>query len=103
MRASMPSTYFSNSQPSRDLPTPAVPQTATIPGRPSSTTEWKSSVTRRSSRSRPAGERRLEAVHALAATHRSDHGARREQVQRLRLALEEVLAGVVVGDRGGGQ
>ena len=45
--------YFSNSQPSRDLPTPAGPDTTTIRGIRRSAAAWNNSRTVRSSASRP--------------------------------------------------
>ncbi len=48
-----PSRYFSNSQPSRDFPTPAGPDTTTIRGIRRSAAAWNSSLTVRSSASRP--------------------------------------------------
>ena len=45
--------YFSNSHPSRDLPTPAGPDTSTIRGTRRSAAAWNSSLTVRSSASRP--------------------------------------------------
>ena len=45
--------YLKNSQPRRDLPTPAMPTTETSCALPSSAQAWKSSFTKRSSRSRP--------------------------------------------------
>ena len=47
-------------------------------------------------------ERRLEHLLALASTDPSDHPRRPPQPQRLGLALDRVLAGVLVGDRGRG-
>ena len=54
MPSARPSTYFSNSQPSRDLPTPAGPDTSTRRGVRRSTHEWNSSLIVRSSASRPS-------------------------------------------------
>ena len=51
--AASPSAYFSNSQPSRDLPTPAGPDTSTSRGTRRSAAAWNSSLTVRSSASRP--------------------------------------------------
>src|SRR5262245_49230808 len=48
-----PSRYFSNSQPSRDLPTPADPDTSTSRGTRRPAAAWNSSLTVRSSASRP--------------------------------------------------
>ena len=48
-----PSRYFSNSQPSRDLPTPAGPATSTSRGTRRPAAAWNSSLTVRSSASRP--------------------------------------------------
>ena len=48
-----PSAYFSNSQPSRDLPTPAGPATSTSRGTRRSAAAWNSSRMVRSSASRP--------------------------------------------------
>ena len=48
-----PSMYFSNSQASRDFPMPPIPTTETRLPRRSSAEAWKSSLTSRSSRSRP--------------------------------------------------
>ena len=45
--------YFRNSQPSRDLPTPAGPDTSTSRGTCRSAAAWNSSLTVRSSASRP--------------------------------------------------
>jgi len=45
--------YFSNSQPSRDLPTPAGPDTSTMRGTRRSAAAWNSSLSVRSSASRP--------------------------------------------------
>ena len=51
--AASPSTYFSNSQASRDLPTPASPSRTTSRGRRDSSVPWNSSLTSRRSPLRP--------------------------------------------------
>src|SRR5580693_9192583 len=53
MSSTSPSAYFSNSQPSRDLPTPAGPDTSTSRGARRSAAAWNRSLTVRSSTSRP--------------------------------------------------
>ncbi len=45
--------YFSNSQATLDLPTPASPSSTTKAGRPVSSVVWNSSLSSRISRSRP--------------------------------------------------
>ena len=90
--------YFSNSQASRDLPMPATPTTETSWAVRSSATAWKSSLTRRSSRSRPTNgaSRPVDAAAAAALRRRRAAPARAGPA---RLALELVLARVLVGDR----
>ena len=97
-RRSRPSMYFSNSQARRDLPMPAMPITETRCALPSSALAWKSSLTSRSSRSRPTngGSRPADLQRAAA---RGDDAQRAEERDRLGLALQLVLAGVLVGDR----
>src|ERR1700691_3628743 len=51
--AASPSAYFSNSQPSLDLPTPAGPETSTSRGTRRSAAAWNRSLIVRSSASRP--------------------------------------------------
>ena len=66
--------YFSNSHASRDLPIPAIPTTETRCAFFSSALAWKSSLTRRSSRSRPTngGSRPVDfSAPARAAVTRS--------------------------------
>ena len=91
--------YFSNSHAIRDLPIPGTPTIESRCARPSSAVAWNSSLTRRSSRSRPrnGGSRPAERPSPFA---RSDHPERTPERLRLGLALELVLAGVRVGDRG---
>ena len=63
--AASPSTYFSNSQTSRDLPTPGSPSSTTSRGRSDSCVEWNSSLTS-AQLAVATDERRLEAVDALS-------------------------------------
>jgi hypothetical protein len=96
----MPSRYLKNSQPSRDLPTPASPDTTTSRARDRSTVSWNSSLSARSSRSRPrngASSPSKRWAPPLPATTCSAVNS----ADGLRPALEEVLAGRGVGDRPG--
>ena len=78
------------------------PTTTSSAGRPVSSTPWNSSLTIRSSRSRPtSGASRPSARCAPPAVR--DDGAGRPQRHRLGLALELVRADVGVGDRRAGQ
>ena len=90
--------YFSNSHASRDLPIPAMPVTETSCALLLVRDAWKRSLTRRSSRSRPTNGA---SSPATCATPRDagDHAQRPPERDRLRLALELVLAGVLVHDR----
>src|SRR4051795_12207359 len=110
--------YFSNSQPSRDLPIPATPITDISWARRSSAAAWKSSLTSRSSRSRPTnGGSSPAEFNAAPRGHATPKGhlrgnprllplapARRRDAQgspeghSLGLALEHVLARVLVRD-----
>ena len=101
--ATRPSMYLKNSQARRDLPTPATPETSTSLAEWRSAEAWKSSLTRRSSWSRPM-KGGLEDSRALRAGDGRDDPGRLEEPHRLGLALQLVLAGIGVGDRrrGGG-
>ena len=90
--------YFSNSHASRDFPIPAIPVTETRCALRSSALPWKSSLTMRSSRSRPTngGSRPAERwAPPRAASTRSA----RWSAHRLRLPLQLVLARRLVRDR----
>ena len=85
--------YFSNSQPSRDLPTPAGPDTSTSRGTRRSAAAWNSSLTVRSSASRP-DQRRLQPIDPLHAAYPGQHPHRPPQTLRLGLALQRMLPGI---------
>ena len=94
--------YFSNSQPSRDLPTPAGPEASTRRGTRRSTAAWNSSLIVRSSASRPVSGR-LQPVDPLRAAHRRQDPGGPPQPLRLGLALQLVLAGAGEPDGAAGQ
>ena len=79
-----PSTYFSNSQPSRDLPTPAGPDTTTSRGVRRSAAAWNRSLISRSSASRPS-QRRLQPVDPLLTADAGQHPGRPPQLLRMAL------------------
>ena len=81
--------YLKNSQPSRDLPMPAMPMTETSCARCSSAEAWKSSFTSRSSRSRPTngGSRPADLQRSAAAGGDPQRAPERD---RLVLALQLV-------------
>ncbi len=92
-----PSMYLKNSQASRDLPMPAMPVTA--PGGPAGPPCRRGrSLTSRSSRSRPTNgaSRPSDFSGPAPAGH---HAQRPLELDRLALALEAVLPGILVGDR----
>ena len=91
--------YFSNSHASRDLPIPAIPTTETRCAFFSSAPAWKSSLTRRSSRSRPTngGSRPVDFSAPRAG---GGDTQRAEERDRLRFPLQLVLTRILVGDRG---
>ena len=82
--------YFSNSHDSRDLPMPAMPVTETSCAFRSSAEPWNSSLTSRSSRSRPTNGA-SSAVDRSAPRAPGDHPQRPPERHRLGLALELVL------------
>ena len=90
--------YLKNSHDSRDLPIPATPITETSCAFASPAEAWNSSLTSRSSRSRPTngGSRPAE---RFAPPIPLDHPHRAPQLHRLGLALELVRARVLVDDR----
>ena len=95
--------YFSNSHESRDLPMPAIPITETSCALPSSA-ERVEQLLDEPQLAVAADERRLEAGRA----HRTPrvpgrHPERPQERHRLRLALQLVVARVLVGDRGLGR
>ena len=90
--------YFSNSQPSRDLPSPGSPTSTSRPGCRISSTPWKSSFSSRSSRSRPTSGASRPSARWAPPTD-GDHRVDRPQRDRVDLALEVVGAHVEVGDR----
>src|SRR3954465_3913801 len=101
--------YFSNSQASRDLPMPAIPIADTRCAFPSSADAWNSSLTRRSSRSRPTNGGSSPSARSApprgAGTGRAPRGARdgggAPELLGLCLALQWVRLGVLVGDGSG--
>ena len=90
--------YFSNSQPSRDLPTPAGPDTSTSRGTRRSAAAWNSSLTVRSSASRPISGASSPSTRCDPPTPASTRVARHRSL-RLRLALQRVLPGIGEPDR----
>ena len=93
-----PSMYLRNSQASRLLPMPAWPVTETSRARRSRAVAWRQSLSRRSSSSRPtngASSPRDRPGPPRSATTRSA----RHAGDRRGLALEELLAGRLEGDR----
>ena len=97
-RSSSPSMYFSNSQASLDLPMPGAATIDSRCARRSSATVWNSSLTMRSSRSRPTNGDSTPYRPALATPCRH-HAEGAIERHRLGLALELVHAGVRIDDR----
>ena len=93
-----PSTYFSNSQPSRDLPTPAGPGDQHQPRHLALGGGVKQLLDRAQLRV-PADQRRLQAVDPLDTTHPGQHPGRPPQPLRLGLALQPVRSGLGKPDR----
>ena len=83
---------------SRDLPTPASPLIATRRAERRLDAPWKSSLSRRRSRV-AADQRRLQPRSRSGPPAPATHLDRPPQVQRLGLAFDRVLTGVLVGDR----
>ena len=94
--------YLSNSQPSRDLPTPAGPDTSTSRGTRRSAAAWNSSLTVRSSASRPTSGASSPSTRCMPPTP-PQHPGRPPQPFRLRLALQRTLPGIGEPDRAPGQ
>ena len=92
--------YFSNSHDRRDLPMPAMPVTDTSWALPLLAGGVEQVLDEPELAVAP-DERRLEALGALSAAERAGDDAQRAlRVHGLRLALQLVDAGVLVGDRG---
>ena len=90
--------YFSNSQASRDLPIPATPMTETRWARPRRRSRGRGPSQAGTRASRPTkGASRPEVRPSPPA---SDDAQGTPERHGLRLALQNVLAAVLVGDRG---
>ena len=97
-RSTTPSTYLRNSHARRLLPMPACPVIETRRTRRSRAVAWNRSLSSRSSASRPtngASSRSSRPRPRRSATTRSARQTR----HRRDLALEHLLAGLLVGDR----
>ena len=79
-----PSTYFSNSQPSRDLPTPAGPDTSTMPRHPPLGRGVEQFLDH-TQLGIPPGQRRLQPIDPLDTAHPGQHPRRPPQPHRTRL------------------
>ena len=94
--------YFSSSQARRLLPMPPGPEMDTSRGRRSRPTAL-SSVAEDAEFVLPPDERRLRHVRAAMPAPLGYHAQRPPGRDRARLALEELLAGGLEGDGGGGR
>ncbi len=97
-----PSKYFSNSHARRDLPIPPTPVTETQVG-PMLVGGGVVELLHEPQLAIPADERRLQRRGRRHAPSEPDHSDGAPELHRLRLALQLVAPGVLVGDRGVGR